>query len=59
MRLGEVGGWMSKLVRPGIWYLLGILLAGSPLIAKQLQSQQPQKQKEVLIERIDVAATAG
>ncbi len=45
---------MPKLVRPGIGYLLGILLAGSPLIAQQLQSQQPQKQKEILIERIDI-----
>jgi len=40
---------MLKLVKPGIWYLVGILLAGSPLIA-----QQPQKPKEILIERIDI-----
>jgi outer membrane protein insertion porin family len=40
---------MSKLIKGGIWYLLGILLSGSPVLA-----QQPPKQKEVLIERIDI-----
>jgi outer membrane protein insertion porin family len=40
---------MLRLVRPGIWYLVILLLTGPPLIA-----QQPQKPKEILIERIDI-----
>ncbi|MBZ5497908.1 MAG: outer membrane protein assembly factor BamA [Acidobacteriia bacterium] len=40
---------MSKLVKSGIWYLAGLLLTGFPAVA-----QQPQKQKEVIIERIDI-----
>ena len=45
---------MSKLIKRGTWYFLGILLARTPLSAQQLQGQQPQKPKEVLIERIDI-----
>src|SRR5512136_2477911 len=52
--LGVFGGWMLKLVRPRIWYLLGVVLAGPPLSAQGLQAPQPQNQKEVLIERIDI-----
>jgi outer membrane protein insertion porin family len=51
MRLHQVGGWMSKSVKPGIWYLAGFLLAGSPSFAQQFV--QPAK-PEITIERIDI-----
>lgn len=44
---------MFKLVKPGIWCLLGFLLEGSFAIAQQIIQSQPQKQ-EITIERIDV-----
>ena len=42
---------MSKSVRPGIWYLAGFLLAGSPSFAQQFV---PPTKPEITIERIDV-----
>jgi outer membrane protein insertion porin family len=46
---------MLKLVKPGIWYLTGFLLAGSPAVARQAVQQAAQPSKpQVTIERIDI-----
>ena len=42
---------MSKGLKPGLWFMIGLVISGSPLVARQ---QPPSQQKEILIERIDI-----
>jgi outer membrane protein insertion porin family len=42
---------MSKGLKPGLWFLIALVISGSPLVARQ---QPPSQQKEILIERIDI-----